>query len=116
MFSGATDWADVGRKGGNNLPRSPNTVWKPIRLENLKDLDIAAIASGPAACHAFAITADGKVYGWGRNEKGQLGMLLLTLNFQKIWPLFYDEFSTFHFEFQVLDMPLTKSARLLLKA
>jgi alpha-tubulin suppressor-like RCC1 family protein len=28
---------------------------------------------GPNACHYFAITTDGGVYAWGRNERGQLG-------------------------------------------
>lgn len=35
---------------------------------------IAFIATSPTACHSIAITSDGKAYGWGRNETGQLGL------------------------------------------
>lgn len=73
LFTGATDWDDVGRKT-NNLARSPNTIWQPMRLEALKDLEIESVSSGSAAVHQFAVTTDGKVYAWGRNERGQLGV------------------------------------------
>ena len=74
LFTGATDWADVGRKGSANLGRSPNTLWKPARLAAFKDLDVASVHSGPNSCHSVAVTAEGAVYTWGRNEKGQLGL------------------------------------------
>lgn len=35
---------------------------------------IATIATSPSACHSVAITTDGKAFGWGRNETGQLGL------------------------------------------
>lgn len=35
---------------------------------------IAHIATSPTACHSVAITTDGKAFGWGRNETGQLGL------------------------------------------
>lgn len=73
LFSGATDWDDVGRKT-NQLPRSPNTIWQPVKLAALEDVQIEYVSSGPAAVHTFAITTEGKVYSWGRNEKGQLGL------------------------------------------
>ena len=73
LFSGATDWEDVGRKNGG-LPRSSNTVWKPKRLAALKDVNVVSVSSGPSSVHMFAIAEDGAVYGWGRNEKGQLGL------------------------------------------
>jgi len=73
LFTGATDWEDVGRKT-TALPRSANTVWKPRRLEALKDVDVVAVSSGCSSVHMFAVTEDGSVYGWGRNEKGQLGL------------------------------------------
>ena len=72
LFSGATDWDDVGRKTGQ-LPRSPNTIWQPVRLAALEDVQIEFVSSGPSAVHTFAISTEGKVYSWGRNEKGQLG-------------------------------------------
>merc|ERR1711976_680080 len=73
LFSGATDWDDVGRKT-NALPRSPNTIWQPVKLAALEDVQIEFVSSGPCAVHTFAITTEGKVYSWGRNEKGQLGL------------------------------------------
>ena len=36
--------------------------------------EIAHIATSPTACHSVAITTDGKAFGWGRNETGQLGL------------------------------------------
>merc|ERR1711884_70572 len=73
LFSGATDWDDVGRKT-NQLPRSPNTIWQPVKLAALEDVQIEYVSSGPAAVHTFAVDTEGKVYAWGRNEKGQLGL------------------------------------------
>ena len=73
LFTGATDWDDVGRKT-NNLPRSNNTFYSPLRLAALKEVQIEAVSSGPGAAHQFAITSEGKVYAWGRNENGQLGL------------------------------------------
>ena len=35
MFSGASDWNNIGRKA-NMLPKSANTKWKPVRLAALK--------------------------------------------------------------------------------
>ncbi len=40
----------------------------------LADVDISAVATGCTSVHFFAIAADGRVFGWGRNEKGQLGL------------------------------------------
>merc|ERR1711936_1288746 len=73
LFTGATDWDDVGRKTGG-LPRSANTIWSPVLLEALEEVQIESVSSGPSAAHQFAIDTEGKVYAWGRNEKGQLGL------------------------------------------
>jgi len=72
LFSGATDWKEVGRKVAN-LSKSPNTQWKPVRLEALKDVKVVDVNKGCSA-FAMAITEDGKVYAWGRNETSQLGL------------------------------------------
>ncbi len=37
-------------------------------------MDVCAVASGCTSVHMFALTSDGRVFGWGRNEKGQLGL------------------------------------------
>jgi len=72
LFSGATDWKDVGRKAAN-LPKSANTIWRPVRLAALKDVKVVEVNKGCAPC-AMAITEEGAVYAWGRNENGQLGL------------------------------------------
>lgn len=37
-------------------------------------VQVEFVSSGPCSVHIFAITEDGAVYAWGRNEKGQLGL------------------------------------------
>lgn len=37
-------------------------------------MPIAFVAAGPAALHAVAGAADGTLYAWGRNDRGQLGL------------------------------------------
>jgi len=73
LFSGATDWKDVGRKTGD-LPKSPNTQWTPVRLAKLKDVNVRAVNTGCCSAFVMAISDEGEVYAWGRNEKGQLGL------------------------------------------
>lgn len=73
LFTGATDWKDVGRKT-NDLAKSENTQWSPVRLEALKGIPIASVNVGCNSAFCMAVTDDGKVYAWGRNEGGQLGL------------------------------------------
>jgi len=73
LFSGATDWKEVGRKAGD-IVKSKNTQWSPVRLDALKDIKVRAVNKGSISPFCFAITEDGEVYAWGRNEKGQLGL------------------------------------------
>lgn len=73
LFSGATDWKDVGSKN-ETLPKSNNTIWKPVRLQALLDVKVVSVSSSPCSVHVFAISDAGQVYGWGRNNKGQLGL------------------------------------------
>ena len=73
LFSGATDWDEVGRKTGA-LPRSENTIWRPMRPKALVDVKVVGLSSSSCSVHMFAISDIGHVYGWGRNEKGQLGL------------------------------------------
>ena len=47
-------------------------VNKPMRIEELDGFDVTAIAAGDG--HTLALTADGTVYAWGWNGKGQLGI------------------------------------------
>jgi len=73
IFTGATEWKDVGRKT-NDLAKSDTTQWSPVRLEALKGVPIASTNVGCISAFCMAVTDDGKVYAWGRNEGGQLGL------------------------------------------
>jgi len=73
LFSGATDWKLVGRKG-NELVKSQNTQWSPVRLAALKDINIVGVNRGSNSAFCMAIADNGHVYAWGRNENGQLGL------------------------------------------
>lgn len=63
---------------GNNeygqigINSSNATVNKPQRIESLVSLPIASIACG--ANHSFVLSKSGAVYGWGKNDCGQLGL------------------------------------------
>ncbi|KAI5702500.1 hypothetical protein M8J75_000776 [Diaphorina citri] len=60
---------EYGQMGINN---SNTTVTKPQRVESLVNLPIALIACG--ANHSFVLSKSGAVYGWGKNDCGQLGL------------------------------------------
>lgn len=46
------------------------TVTAPIRVNGLTTIEIAAASSG---VHSLAVTTDGVIWGWGANERGQVG-------------------------------------------
>lgn len=77
LFSGATNWDLIGRK---EVPKSVKqdvggpTLWGPHRWEGLEDVKIRSVISSCTASHCVAISIEGKVYVWGRNDKGQLGV------------------------------------------
>jgi len=73
LFSGATDWKQVGRKT-QDLAKSANTQWSPVRLAALKDEKVVAVNKGCISASCMAITEEGNVFAWGRNETGQLGL------------------------------------------
>eukprot|EP00798_Chlamydomonas_sp_ICE-L_P030066 gene30066-35035_t len=82
LFAGGTDWAMLGRaaaKGKKDTPEEleraamfPN-VLLPSKMKSLVGIKIAFIAAGPCAVHCMAGDMEGRLYTWGRNEKGQLG-------------------------------------------
>ena len=45
----------------------------PVRLAALSGVPVAFVAAGPSAMHCLAGAVDGRLFAWGRNEKGQLG-------------------------------------------
>lgn len=50
---------------------SSGSVPVPQRLEKFDEVDVVQIAAGES--HNLALTANGAVYSWGRNDNGQLG-------------------------------------------
>ncbi|RZC66598.1 hypothetical protein C5167_010302 [Papaver somniferum] len=68
LFCGGTNWDTLGRKG----PTDGNLI-SPTRLRPLIGVNIRFVAAGCVSCHCVALDVEGRVYTWGRNEKGQLG-------------------------------------------
>jgi len=73
LFSGATDWDSITSKTAI-LAKSPNTIWKPVRLQSLENVKIVTVSSSSCSVHILAVSDVGHVYAWGRNDKGQLGL------------------------------------------
>ncbi|KAF5837112.1 regulator of chromosome condensation 1/beta-lactamase-inhibitor protein II [Dunaliella salina] len=80
LYAGGTDYERIGRaKPSKKEPVDtereaayPNLL-DPTRLKVLEGVRIMFVAGGSAAVHCLAGDADGNLYSWGRNEKGQLG-------------------------------------------
>lgn len=77
LICGGTNWDLIGRK---ELPKSAaknvaqsigRNLWGPHALG---DYRVKEVISSCCSCHSVAITPDGKVLTWGRNDKGQLGL------------------------------------------
>ncbi|XP_077644322.1 protein RCC2 [Lonchura striata] len=77
LIFGATNWDLIGRK---EVPKQQaayrnlgQNLWGPHRYGSLGALRVRSVVSGPCAAHSLLITAEGRLWSWGRNEKGQLG-------------------------------------------
>lgn len=77
LIFGATNWDLIGRK---EVPKQQvayrnlgQNLLGPHRYGCLNDVQVSVVISGPCAAHNLLITAEGKLWSWGRNEKGQLG-------------------------------------------
>uniref|UniRef100_A0A674H1X5 Regulator of chromosome condensation 2 n=1 Tax=Taeniopygia guttata TaxID=59729 RepID=A0A674H1X5_TAEGU len=77
LIFGATNWDLIGRK---EVPKQQaayrnlgQNLWGPHRYGSLGTLRVRSVVSGPCAAHSLLITAEGRLWSWGRNEKGQLG-------------------------------------------
>ncbi|XP_075046734.1 protein RCC2 [Mixophyes fleayi] len=77
LIFGATNWDLIGRK---EVPKQQaayrnlgQNLWGPHRYGCLTGIQVRTVASGPCAAHSLLITTEGKLWSWGRNEKGQLG-------------------------------------------
>ena len=66
MYSwGLNNWGQLGIGNRENTST-------PTEIKEFKNVDIKMISGG--AHHAIALTEDGHVYSWGKNEDGQLGI------------------------------------------
>ena len=72
LYCGATDFASVGRQKTNESGAHADLV-EPHRYATLADKTWTHVAGGAAATHCAAIDDEGRLYTWGRNERGQLG-------------------------------------------
>ncbi|XP_015684987.1 protein RCC2-like [Protobothrops mucrosquamatus] len=77
LIFGATNWDLIGRK---EVPKQQaayrnlgQNLWGPHRYGCLSGIQIRTAISGPCAAHSLFITVEGKLWSWGRNDKGQLG-------------------------------------------
>ncbi|KAG9457082.1 hypothetical protein H6P81_001590 [Aristolochia fimbriata] len=61
-------WGDFGRLGHGNS----SDLFTPQPIKVLQGIRIKQIACGDS--HCLAVTMDGKVQSWGRNQNGQLGL------------------------------------------
>ena len=73
MFCGATDWHNVGRNKTNPDGGPYVDLNEPHAFEPLLGKTWTRVGGGAAATHAAAIDDEGRLYTWGRNERGQLG-------------------------------------------
>nr|XP_044622606.1 protein RCC2-like [Equus asinus] len=77
LIFGATNWDLIGRK---EVPKQQaayrnlgQNLWGPHRYGCLSRVRVQTVVSGLCAAHSLLITTEGKLWSWGRNEKGQLG-------------------------------------------
>ena len=61
-------WGDFGRLGHGH----PNDVFIPQFVKGLAGVNVKSIACGD--CHTLALSSDGKIFAFGRNQDGQLGL------------------------------------------
>ena len=74
-----TNKSNISRGKGDNFRLGHCTedhVRHPRQLETLSGRRVVSAAVG--AMHCVAITEDGEVLGWGKNEQGQLGEMTST--------------------------------------
>nr|CAD1831397.1 unnamed protein product [Ananas comosus var. bracteatus] len=61
------------KRGQLGLGREITEATKPCRVEALAGHDVVKVSFGWG--HAFALTKDGKLFGWGYSEDGRLGQM-----------------------------------------
>ncbi|XP_039250913.1 protein RCC2-like [Styela clava] len=77
VITGGLNWSTNGRrkpkKGDEKFANIGRNLYKPHRYKGYCGIKVAKIISGCTANHNLAISKEGKLYSWGRNEFGQLG-------------------------------------------
>lgn len=82
LICGSLNWDLMGRsdkranssKRVNSKARKVEPAWEPQIIGALSGVRVTDILSGPCATHTFFITDEGRLFGLGRNEQGQLGL------------------------------------------
>ena len=71
---------------GNGTTENTNTFQQVKLNENGDYLEnIVSIAAGYTA--SYAVTAEGEVYGWGRNDDGELGIGSKSSEINELYPV-----------------------------
>jgi len=52
-------------------------TWEPVHIKKLAEEKIISVSTGTA--HTLALSIDSRVFGWGSNDKHQLGFPEKTL-------------------------------------
>ncbi|KAI8086120.1 regulator of chromosome condensation 1/beta-lactamase-inhibitor protein II [Halteromyces radiatus] len=73
VIFGTVAWDHINRKGKPGK-KEEDTLLGPHLVRELVDVRVKRVATGPNSCHSFVITEDNQVWGFGRNERGQLGL------------------------------------------
>jgi len=73
LLSGCTSWDLTGKVPKKGEPTSGENLWVPTVFAPSLGLKFEQAITGPMSCHTICITEEGKVYTFGRNDKGQLG-------------------------------------------
>ncbi|GMH60322.1 hypothetical protein TrST_g5640 [Triparma strigata] len=73
--TGTLDWDTVGRTKKSAAEVGELDIAAPTILTRsiFGKVKVRLIAASCTACHSFAVDTNGLLYGWGRNEAGQLG-------------------------------------------
>lgn len=72
--TGTLDWNSVGRQRKSATDLGPLDLCSPTLLSPtvFGKVNVAFVAASSSSCHSVAVSTEGKVFGWGRNESGQV--------------------------------------------
>lgn len=71
LFSGTTDYSKRNERAASTRT---DIKFAPTRFETLEGVRIVDVSSHPLAYFTIALSEDGKLYSWGDNSFGQLGL------------------------------------------